>query len=390
MPLRTLSGLPVQGKTVLLRADFNVPLKDGQVQDDTRLKESLPTLRYLMEQGAKIVVMSHLGRPKGVTEDLRLTPVSAALSVLLAQPVAQARDCVGPEVKAAIAGLASGEVILLENLRFHPEEEANDPVFAQALAEGCDFFVNDAFGTIHRAHASTVGVTRILPSYAGFLVEKEVEMLSRVMQNPERPLCMIVGGAKIDTKIGILEKFVGIADSFVIGGALANTFLLTQGKMVGTSLVEPEKVNVARDFLNKASGKTVLLPTDAVLAADVTPGLSVTEASVEAVPADQKILDLGPATCTRFVEEIARAKTIVWNGPMGLYEQEAFASGTRAIAEAVANANAVKVIGGGDTIDAVNHFGIAHEKFTHISTGGGAMLEFLEGKVLPGVQVLMA
>ncbi len=389
MPLRTLSGLPVQGKTILLRTDFNVPLKGSQVQDDTRLKESLPTLRYLIEQGAKIVVMSHLGRPKGLTEDLRLAPVSAALSALLGKPVAQARDCVGPEVKMAIAGLANGDLILLENLRFHPEEEANDPVFAQALAEGCDFFVNDAFGTIHRAHASTVGVTRILPSYAGFLVEKEVKMLSRVMQNPERPLCMIVGGAKIDTKIGILEKFVGIADSFVIGGALANTFLLAQGKMVGTSLVEKEKVEVARDFLNKTSGRRVLLPTDAVLAADVTPGLPVIEAPVEAVPADQKILDLGPATRARFVEEIDRAKTIVWNGPMGLYEQEAFAAGTRAIAEAVANASAVKVIGGGDTIDAVNHFGIGHEKFTHISTGGGAMLEFLEGKVLPGVEVLM-
>lgn len=391
MPLRTLSEAPLEGKTVLLRTDFNVPLKEGQIQDDTRLRESLPTLRYLMGHGAKIVMMSHLGRPKGVSEDLRLAPVAAALSVLLGNPVLQTTDCVGPEVKAAISALANGQLILLENLRFHPEEEANEPAFARALVEGCDLVVNDAFGTIHRAHASTVGVTQVLPSYAGLLVEKELKVLGAVMEKPERPLCMVVGGAKIDTKIGILEKFVTIADSFVIGGALANTFLLAQGHAVGSSLVEKEKVDIARRFLEQAeaAGKTVLLPTDVILAAELTPGLPVTEASVDAVTADQKILDLGSVTRARFAEEIARAKTLVWNGPMGLYEQEAFAAGTRAIADAIAHTDAVKVIGGGDTIDAVNHFGIAHEKFTHISTGGGAMLEFLEGKVLPGVAVLM-
>jgi phosphoglycerate kinase len=282
-------------------------------------------------------------------------------------------------------------VILLENVRFHPEEEANDPAFAKALAEGCDVYVNDAFGTIHRAHASTVGVAAVLPAYAGLLVAREVEVLSGILENPEKPVTLVAGGAKIDTKIGILEKFLDIADTFIIGGALANTFLAAQGHSVGSSLCEADKVEIAKKFLEvaKAQGKTVLLPVDAVVATDVTVGLPFQEVSVDTVPADQKILDIGSKSVILFAEALAKSHTILWNGPMGLYENPVFEKGTRGVAEAIAGTSAVKVLGGGDSIDAVNHFGIAHEKFTHISTGGGAMLEFLEGKMLPGVQVLL-
>lgn len=389
MKFRTLSEAPVEGKTVLLRTDFNVPVKEGKVQDDTRLRESLATIQELVRRGAKVVIVTHLGRPKGVTEELRLDLVGAALSGLLGKPVKKLSDCVGLEVKAALAAMAPGDVVLLENVRFHPEEEANDPAFAKALAEGCDLFVNDAFGTIHRAHASTVGVAAYLPAYAGLLVAKEVEVLSGILEHPEAPVALVMGGAKIDTKIGILEKFLSIADTFIIGGALANTFLAAQGHSVGSSLCEADKVEIAKKFLESAKDKVVLLPVDAVVASDVTVGLPYQEVSVDEVPADQKILDIGSKTIALYAEALAKSKTILWNGPMGLYENPAFEKGTRGIAEAIAASSAVKVLGGGDSIDAVNHFGIPHEKFTHISTGGGAMLEFLEGKMLPGVQVLL-
>lgn len=391
MKLRTLSEASVSGKTVLLRTDFNVPIQEGVVQDQTRLRESLPTLRYLIEGGAKVVIVTHLGRPKGkVTEEFRLTAVATALSSLLGKPVRKLNDCVGPEVKSAIAEASFGEVLLLENVRFYPGEEANDAPFSAQLAEGMDLFVNDAFGTIHRAHASTVGVTHILPSYAGLLVQKEVEVLSSILENPVHPVCLVMGGAKIDTKIGILDAFLHIADSFIIGGALANTFLVAQGYSVGASLCELDKAPVASRFLQDSSSKTVLIPTDVVLASDLTPGSPVSEAPVSQVPDGQMILDLGPKTRARFAEEISKAKTILWNGPMGLYEQEAFGLGTKELGLAISSADAVKVIGGGDTIDALHHFGIPPEKFTHISTGGGAMLEFLEGKMLPGVEALLA
>lgn len=390
MKFRTLSEAPVEGKTVLLRTDFNVPVKEGKVQDDTRLQESLPTIQELVRRGAKVVIVTHLGRPKGVTEELRLDLVGSALSVLLGKPVKKLNDCVGPEVKAAILAMVPGDVVLLENVRFHPEEEANDSAFAKALAKGCDLFVNDAFGTIHRAHASTVGVAAYLPAYAGLLVAKEVEVLSGILEHPEAPVALVMGGAKIDTKIGILEKFLSIADTFIIGGALANTFLAAQGHSVGSSLCEADKVEIAKKFLEAAQGKVVLLPVDAVVASDVTVGLPYQEVSVDEVPADQKILDIGSKTIALYAEALAKSKTILWNGPMGLYENPAFEKGTRGVAEAIAAGSAVKVLGGGDSIDAVNHFGIAHEKFTHISTGGGAMLEFLEGKMLPGVQVLLS
>jgi phosphoglycerate kinase len=392
MKFRTLAEAPVESKTVLLRTDFNLPIKDGKVQDDTRLRESLPTLQELIRRGAKVVIVTHLGRPKGVTEDLRLDLVASTLSSLLGQTVQKLSDCIGPEVKAAIAGMKGGDVLLLENVRFHPEEEANDPVFAKALAEGCDLYVNDAFGTIHRAHASTVGVAQFLPAYAGLLVAREVEVLSSILENPKKPVTLVAGGAKIDTKIGILEKFLSIADTFLIGGALANTFLAAQGYGVGTSLCENDKITTAKQFLEQAAtlGKKVFLPVDVMIATDITPGLTVSEVEVNAVPGDQKILDLGTQTIALFVAALQDSRTILWNGPMGLYENPAFEKGTRGVAEAIAETSASKVLGGGDSIDAINHFGIPHEKYTHISTGGGAMLEFLEGKMLPGVQVLLS
>ena len=391
MKLRTFENVALDGKTVLLRTDFNVPLQNGVVQDRTRLTESLPTIQYLLEKGTKVVIATHLGRPKGqVVEDLRLNAVATALSELLNKPVIKLDDCIGSEVQASIESAPLGSVLLLENLRFHPEEEANDPAFSAALAAGKDLYVSDAFGTVHRAHASTVGVTQLLPSYAGFLVQKEVEVLSGILENPKKPVALVVGGAKIDTKIGILEKFLNIADVFIIGGAFANTFLAAQGHDVGTSLFEKDKVAVAQDFLAKAASKTVLLPTDVVIAADVTPGLPTQEVSVDGIPSDQKILDLGSKTRTSFAAALTGMQTVLWNGPMGLYEQDAFAAGTRDLALALAELPAVKVLGGGDTIDALTHFGVPTEKFTHISTGGGAMLEFLEGKMLPGVEVLLA
>lgn len=391
MKLRTFENVALDGKTVLLRTDFNVPLQNGVVQDRTRLTESLPTLQYLLEKGAKVVIATHLGRPKGqVVEELRLNAVATALSELLNKPVIKLDDCIGSDVQAAIGAAPFGSVLLLENLRFHPEEEANDPEFSAALAAGKDLYVSDAFGTVHRAHASTVGVTQLLPSYAGFLVQKEVEVLSGILEDPKKPVALVVGGAKIDTKIGILEKFLDIADVFIIGGALANTFLAAQGHDVGTSLFETEKIAVAQDFLTKAASKTVLLPTDVVIAADVTPGLPTQEVPANGVPSDQKILDLGSKTRAAFAAGLTGMQTVLWNGPMGLYEQDAFAAGTRDLALALAELPAVKVLGGGDTIDALAHFGVPTEKFTHISTGGGAMLEFLEGKMLPGVEVLLA
>lgn len=391
MKFRTLADASVSGKTVLLRTDFNVPIKDGKVQDDTRLRESLPTLHYLLERGAKVAIATHLGRPKGkVTEEFRLDTVGTALAALLVKPVKKLNDCIGPGVKVELARMQDGEVILLENLRFHPEEEANDAEFSKALSEGCDLYVNDAFGTIHRAHASTVGVTKFLPSYAGLLVQREVEVLSGILEHPEKPVTLLVGGAKVDTKIGILEKFLNIADTFIIGGALANTFLVAQGHSVGASLCETDKIPVAQAFLKAAEGNQVLLPVDVVVSSDVTVGLPCQEVSVDSVPADQKALDIGSKTLEQFKAALAGSRTILWNGPMGFYENPAFEKGTRGVAEAMAENTGIKVLGGGDSIDAVNHFGIPHDKFTHISTGGGAMLEFLEGKMLPGVEVLLA
>lgn len=383
MQLRTLATAELTGKRVLLRTDFNVPIQDGAVQDKTRLEESLPTLRFLIEKGCKVVIATHLGRPKGkVDPEFKLDLVASELSKLLGTPVTKLNDCVGADVEAAVNAMTPGQVVLLENLRFHPEEEANDPAFAAALAKLAEIYVSDAFGTVHRAHASTEGVAHLLPAYAGLLVEKEVNVLSGLIENPARPLCLLVGGAKVDTKIGILEKFLDMADTFIIGGALANTFLKAQGYDVGASLYEEDKLDVARKFLAGAAGKTVLLPVDAVVAEGQT-------VDVNAVSGALKILDLGAKTIELYSAAIKNSKTIIWNGPMGLYEMSPFAVATQAIAKAVAESGAVSVLGGGDTIDAVHHFGYTGKEFSHLSTGGGAMLEFLEGKELPGIKVLV-
>lgn len=388
MNLRTLASADLKGKRVLIRTDFNVPLKGGQVQDKTRLEESLPTLRFLKKQGCSVVIMTHLGRPDGkAVPELKLDPVAQELSKLLGQAVPKLEDCVGAEVEAFVQTLKPGDFVLLENLRFHAEEEKNDPEFAKALARLGEIYVNDAFGTAHRAHASTEGVAHILPAYAGLLMEKEVTVLSSLVENPKHPVCLVTGGAKIDTKIGILEKFLSIADVFIIGGALANTFLAAQGHKVEGSLYEADQIETAKTFLAAAQGKQVLLPVDVVTATDIEQPTGSLRHLDELAP-NEKILDLGPQTLDLYSEALKGVQTVIWNGPMGLYEKEAFSEGTRRMAQVIAGLGNTSVIGGGDTIDAIHHFNIDTQKFTHISTGGGAMLEFLEGKELPGIKVL--
>lgn len=392
MPLRTLATANPDSKTVLVRVDFNVPIDNGVVQDVTRLKESLATIQYLLDRKCKLVLMSHLGRPKGQQDnEFTLKPVAAALEKLLGKPVAFANDCIGQDAKDQIRALAPGTVILLENLRFHAEEEANDPEFAKQLCLGSELFVNDAFGTAHRAHASTEGVTHFLPSYAGLLMEKEVTILDRILNSTEKPLALIVGGAKVDTKIGILEKFVSVADTFILGGALANTFLKAQGHEIGSSLYEPEKLIAAKNFLEKTGQKKVVLPIDCVCTTgDLSENSPSEILSLDQIRAENKILDIGPQTLASISAALNYAKTVIWNGPMGLYEFSAFADGTRSIAKILADAPIQSILGGGDTVDAIHKFGFHDSQFTHVSTGGGAMLEFLEGKILPGVAAVQA
>ena len=387
MNLRTLSGADLKGKRVLVRVDFNVPIQKGVVKDKTRIEETLPTLNYLKGQGAKIILVSHLGRPDGkLVPDLKMNVLAQTLGELMVQEVKKLEDCIGLSVEKVTQQMKAGDILLLENVRFHAEEEKNDPLFAAALAKLADVYVNDAFGTAHRAHASTEGVAHLLPSYAGLLVEKELRILSSLMENSAHPLALVIGGAKIDTKIGLLEKFLPLADVFIIGGALANTFLAAQGHPLGASLYEADKIPVALRFLEKAQGKTVLLPVDALtaLSLDAQPILR----ALPDITPEEKILDIGPKTLLRFHETLKTCKTVLWNGPMGLYEKEAFAEGTRRMAEILSQISATTVIGGGDTIDALHLFNIDTKKFSHISTGGGAMLEFLEGKPLPGLAVL--
>ena len=389
MNLRTLESAELNGKRVLLRTDFNVPIQDGVIQDKTRLEESLPTLRYLIEKGCKILIVTHLGRPKWkVDPAFKLDLVAQELSALLGKPVMKLSDCIGVEVETVVAAMQPGDVVLLENVRFHPEEEMNDATFAAALAKLADVYVSDAFGTVHRAHASTEGVAHLLPAYAGLLVEKEVTVLSGLMENPVHPVCLLVGGAKVDTKIGILEKFLDSADTFIIGGALANTFLKAQGHEVGTSLYEADKLDVAKKFLEAAKNKTVLLPVDVVVSEEISETAPAQTVEISSVGAAHKILDLGAKTIELYAAALKNSKPIIWNGPMGLYEMSPFAEGTKGIAKAVVESGATSVLGGGDTIDAVHHFGYTGKEFSHLSTGGGAMLEFLEGKTLPGISVL--
>jgi phosphoglycerate kinase len=386
-----IAELDVRGKRVLVREDLNVPLAGGVVADDTRIQAAVPTLRNLMQRGARVIIMSHLGRPDGkIVESLRMAPVAAALSAALGAPVKTAPDCVGPAAQAAVAGLADGEVLLLENLRFHPEEEANDPDFARQLAALADVYVNDAFGTAHRAHASTVGVTRYLPSYMGPLLERELDVLDEILERPRRPFVAVLGGAKVSDKIGVITRLMQICDAILIGGGMANTLLAAEGFDVGKSLrdqdLEPAK-KIREQIDREATRVEVLLPVDAVVAKELKPDAQTRFADIDEILPDEMILDIGPTTAEKFTGVILDAKTVLWNGPMGVFEMDAFAAGTEAVGQAIANSGAMSVVGGGDTAAAAHKLGFA-DKMTHVSTGGGATLEYLEGKELPGVAAL--
>ncbi len=387
MDKKTVRDIDVRGRRVLMRADFNVPLADGKVADDMRIRATLPTIQYLREQGARLILMSHLGRPKGqVRDDLRMAPVARRLSVLLGEDVRTVRDCVGPAVAAAVQELAPGETLLLENLRFHPEEKANDPAFARQLAALADLYVDDAFGTAHRAHASTTGVPAYLPAVAGFLMEKELRFLGKALQSPDHPFVAIQGGAKISDKVAILERFLERVDRLIIGGGMANTFLLAQGLEVGDSLVERESLPAAQAILKKAGAK-LLLPTDVAIADRFDADAERRIVPAAEVPAGWRILDIGPDTVRTFIQALQGAQTVIWNGPMGVFEFPRFAEGTFAVARALADLPAVTIVGGGDSAAAARQSGLA-ERMTHVSTGGGAAMEFLEGRTLPGVAAL--
>ncbi len=388
--LRTLRDLDLTQKRVLIRVDFNVPLKQGKVTDSTRIEAVLPTLRYALERRAKVILMSHLGRPDGkVVEEFRMRPVAEFLSKLLGLTVQMAPDCVGSQVEAMVLRLKPGEVLLLENLRFHAEEEANDPAFSKALAKLGDLYVNDAFGTAHRAHASTAGVAQCLPSAAGQLMEKELESLDQVLRNPKRPYWLILGGAKVSDKILLIDNLIDQVDGILIGGGMQYTFFLSQGIGVGNSPVERDRLDLARALLAKVKerGIPLRLPLDHVIATQVAADAQVKTTEKPGVPEGWEGVDIGPKTVAAYTQALQGAKTILWNGPVGVFEIEPFSKGTRAIAEAVANSGAVSVVGGGDTAAAVNKFGLA-SRMTHVSTGGGASLEYLEGKTLPGVAAL--
>ncbi|MCS6925642.1 MAG: phosphoglycerate kinase [Candidatus Binatia bacterium] len=388
MNKKTVRDIAVAGKRVLVRVDFNVPLENGRVADDTRIRAALPTIQYLVAQGAKTILCSHLGRPKGKPDPQHsLRPVAERLSQLLQQPVPLAPDCVGPQVEALVAALRPGELVLLENLRFHAEEEANEEGFARALATLAEVYVNDAFGAAHRAHASTAGVAAWLPAVAGFLMEKELKFLGQALAAPARPFVAILGGAKVSDKIAVIENLLGKVDTLLIGGGMANTFLKAQGREVGDSLVENDKLEVAQTLLHQG-GSRLVLPIDVVIADRFAADAQRRAVSVDAVPHGWRILDIGPQTVAHFTRALHGARTVVWNGPMGVFELAPFAEGTFAIARALAELpGATTIVGGGDSAAAAEQAGVA-ERMTHISTGGGASLEFLEGKVLPGVAVL--
>jgi phosphoglycerate kinase len=388
MNKKTVRDLDVSGKRVLVRVDFNVPLETGTVSDDTRIRAALPTIQYLIEHKAKTILCSHLGRPKGKPDPTySLGPVGVRLSQLLNREVQTAPDCVGPVVQDLVSTMRPGDTVLLENLRFHPEEEANEARFAQALASLADVYVDDAFGSAHRAHASTDGVANHLPAVAGFLMERELNFLGRALTNPTRPFVAILGGAKVSDKIAVIENLLSKVDRLLIGGGMANTFLRAQGKEVGESLVETDKLEVARELLQKGASK-LILPIDVVIADQFDARALHCTVAVDAVLSSWRILDIGPKTVERFKEHLHGARTVVWNGPMGVFEMTPFAAGTFAIAHALAElSGATTIVGGGDSAAAVEQAGVA-ERITHISTGGGASLEFLEGRELPGVAVL--
>ena len=384
---KTVRDIDVRGKRVLVRVDFNVPLKDGKVSDDTRIQAALPTLKYLMDHGARLILCSHLGRPKGEYDaSLSLRPAADRLAELLGKPVAFAGDCIGKQASEAAAKLKDGEVLVLENTRFHAGEKKNDPEFAQQLASLAEIYVDDAFGSAHRAHASTEGVTKYLPAVGGFLMEKELKFLGDALSDPEHPFIAILGGAKISDKIGVVERLLSLADRLLIGGGMANTFLAARGNAMADSLVEAEALDQAKALMAKAGDK-ILLPVDLVAAEAYEAEAVHKVVPVDGVPEGWQALDIGPQTCQMFADVIHDAALIVWNGPMGVFEFEAFAVGTRAIAKAVAECKGTTIVGGGDSAAAVRQAGLT-DAMTHVSTGGGASLEFLEGKTLPGVAAL--
>ncbi|MBM6694287.1 phosphoglycerate kinase [Pseudoflavonifractor capillosus] len=390
---KTVKDLDVKGKKVLCRCDFNVPQDKatGAITDDKRIVAALPTLKYLLEQGAAVIACSHLGKPKGERkESLTLAPVAKRLSELLGCEVIFANDTIGEDAKAKAAALQPGQIMLLENLRFDIREEKNDPEFAKALADMADLYVSDAFGTVHRAHASTAGVAAYLPAVSGFLIEKELEIMGGALANPKRPLVAILGGAKVSSKIGVINNLLDIADTIIIGGGMAYTFIKAMGGTVGTSLLEEDRLDYCKEMMAKAKEKGVkfLLPVDTLCAAEFSADATPELVDTMAIPDDRMGMDIGPKTIALFSDAVKDAGTVIWNGPMGVFEFPAFAEGTRALAKALAETNAITIVGGGDSAAAVAQLGFA-DKMTHISTGGGASLEFLEGKELPGVACLL-
>ena len=394
MAKQSIKDIDVKGKRVLIRVDFNVPRNKatGEITNDTRIQAALPTLNYLLEQEAKVIVMTHLGRPKaGEFEDeFRLDAVAKRLEELLGRPVKKANEAVGPEVEAMVDALQPGDVLMLENVRFYAGETKNNEEFSAQLAKLGDIYVNDAFGTAHRAHCSTEGLGHLLPAVAGFLMEKEIEALGGALNHAEHPFVAIIGGAKVADKIGIIQHLLEKVDTLIIGGGMANTFLQAQGYALGKSLVEEEKIELAKEVMAKAEagGKKLLLPVDVIVADGIDLPETATSVGIDAIAADKMALDIGPETIKLYQAAVADAKTVIWNGPMGVFEVDAFAEGTNQVAQAVAASDANSVVGGGDSVAAIEKAGLS-EKISHISTGGGASLEFLEGKVLPGIDVLL-
>lgn len=385
---KTIQDINVEGKRVLVRVDFNVPIEAGAVADDTRIRASLPTIEYLLARGCKVILCSHLGRPKGeANPDLSLEPAASRLGELITSPVSFVSDCVGPQVEEAVARLESGQVLVLENTRFHPGEKENEPGFAAALAANADIYVNDAFGSAHRTHASTVGVAEHLPAVAGYLIESELRYLTPALESPTHPYVAILGGAKISDKIGVAESLLGRADVLLIGGGMANTFMAAAGLDMADSLVEPEVFEDARRIQAEA-GERLVLPEDVVVAAEFAQGAAHQQVPADRVPVGWQALDIGERTRQRFAEQISIAKLVVWNGPMGVFEFADFSAGTRAVAAAVVKCDGTTIVGGGDSVAALGQAGLTGQ-IDHVSTGGGAMLRFLEGKPLPGIQALL-